>query len=94
MADENERDEQAADGAEGGEQNLPDFEHSLAEVQQIIERMESGEVSLERSLEHYARGTKLIQHCNRILSRAEEQFRKLSPPAGGAGGAEEPSEES
>ena len=59
------------------EHALPDFEHALAEVQQIIDQMESGEVSLEKSLDHYTRGMKLIQHCNGILERAEQRFSQL-----------------
>ena len=67
-----------AAGAGGDEAGLPDFEHSLAEVQEIIDRMESGEISLEKSLDHYTRGMRLIKHCNAVLERAEERFRKLT----------------
>lgn len=80
MTDDPNHPDRDAEAPPAGEQDLPDFEHSLSEVQQIIDQMEAGEVSLERSLEHYGRGMKLIQHCDKVLQRAEVQFRKLSPP--------------
>lgn len=60
------------------EEQLPDFERSLEQIQQIIDGIESGEVSLEQSLDQYARGMKLIQHCRRILNQAEQRIQQLT----------------
>ena len=47
------------------------FESALAEVESIIERIESGEVGLEQSLADYERGIQLIAHCRGKLDSAQ-----------------------
>lgn len=49
--------------------DAPSFEDALAEVEAIIERIESGEVGLEQTLAQYERGVTLISQCRQTLSR-------------------------
>ena len=60
------------------EESLPPFEPSLEQLESIIEAIESGDVTLEQSLDQYARGMKLIKHCRDILDRAESKIKQLT----------------
>lgn len=54
------------------------FEEALAELEQILSDIESGQVGLEQSLGKYERGSFLIQHCRTVLGKAEKQIELLS----------------
>jgi exodeoxyribonuclease VII small subunit len=54
------------------------FEEALAELEQILSKIEGGEVGLEESLTKYERGTFLIRHCRNVLAAAEKQIELLS----------------
>lgn len=56
---------------------LPDFEAALAELEKIIEKMESGEQSLEESLKSFERGIELTRACQQGLKEAEQRVEKL-----------------
>ena len=64
------------------------FEEALAELEQILGEIESGEVGLEESLTKYERGQFLIQHCRGTLAKAEKQIESLNqqPPGTAEGG--------
>ena len=55
----------------------PDFEHSLAELQALVERLESGELSLEDSLTAFEQGIRLTRDCQAALSQAEQKVQIL-----------------
>ena len=57
------------------------FEEALAELEDIVQRLEAGDVSLEESIEIYTRGALLKRHCESKLRAAEEKIEKvvLSP---------------
>ena len=55
----------------------PDFEHSLAELQALVERLESGELSLEDSLTAFEQGIGLTRDCQASLSQAEQKVQIL-----------------
>ena len=57
------------------------FEQSLDELEQLVEKMEQGEMSLEDSLAAYERGVGLYRHCQAALEQAELRVRLLSDPA-------------
>lgn len=59
------------------------FEAALAELEEILAQIESGEVGLEQSLIRYERGNFLIQHCQNVLNSAEKQIEVLSRDAEG-----------
>lgn len=54
------------------------FEAALGELEDIVRRMESGEVPLDDSLRLYERGTFLIKHCQDRLDGAERRIEQLS----------------
>ena len=47
------------------------FEQALQELESIVERFESGEVSLDEAVAAYERGTVLKQHCQKRLDEAK-----------------------
>lgn len=54
-----------------------DFETSLAELQTLVERLESGELSLEDSLGAFEQGIRLTRDCQAALSQAEQKVQIL-----------------
>ena len=56
------------------------FEHSLDELEQLVEKMEQGEMSLEDSLAAYERGVGLYRRCQQALEQAELRVRLLTDP--------------
>ena len=57
-----------------------DFEHSLDELEQLVARMEGGELSLDESLTSFERGIGLYRHCQQALEKAELRVRLLLDP--------------
>jgi exodeoxyribonuclease VII small subunit len=57
-----------------------DFEHSLDELEQLVARMEGGELSLDESLASFERGIGLYRHCQQSLQQAELRVRLLLDP--------------
>ena len=55
------------------------FEAALGELEDVVRRLESGEVDLEESLDLYARGNLLKAHCEAKLKAAREKVEKLLP---------------
>jgi exodeoxyribonuclease VII small subunit len=64
------------------------FEAALSELEDIVSRLEQGEVDLEDSIALYERGTALKQHCDKKLKGAEARLEKIVLGAEGARGAE------
>ncbi len=54
------------------------FEHALADVEQIVCELESGRLDLSRSLEQYQRGVATLKECYELLSQAERRISLLS----------------
>ena len=50
----------------------PSFEQALAELEELVQAMESGDLSLEKLMENYAKGVELSKHCMTALDRAEK----------------------
>jgi exodeoxyribonuclease VII small subunit len=55
----------------------PNLEASLAEITQLIEKMEQGDLTLEQSLTHFERGITLIKQAQKILVEAEQKVQIL-----------------
>ncbi|TAE84215.1 MAG: exodeoxyribonuclease VII small subunit [Alphaproteobacteria bacterium] len=58
------------------------FEHAMQELEQIVRRMETGEATLEQSLNDYARGTSLRAHCQTLLSDAKLKVEQMMNEGG------------
>lgn len=54
-----------------------DFEKALAELEDIVERLESGDTSLEGAIDAYERGVLLKKHCERRLADAQLRVNKI-----------------
>lgn len=65
---------------EAGTSPVASFEQSLQELEQLVEKMERGEMSLEQSLAAYERGVGLYRQCQSALEQAELRVRLLSDP--------------
>jgi exodeoxyribonuclease VII small subunit len=55
----------------------PTFEKALAELEKIVARMESGELSLEQALATHKRGIELARFCQQKLEVAQQQVKVL-----------------
>lgn len=55
----------------------PDFEAALAELEQLVEKMEAGNQSLEEALASFQRGIELTRTCQQGLKQAEQRVEKL-----------------
>ena len=55
------------------------IEEMLADVDEIIEQMESGEIPLEDSFKIYEKGMKLIQTINSKIDKVEKKIIELDP---------------
>jgi exodeoxyribonuclease VII small subunit len=53
------------------------FEQAVAELESIVQRMESGSLTLEESLAAYRRGAALVARCRSALADAQQQVRIL-----------------
>lgn len=53
------------------------FEKKLTRLEEIVQKMESGEMSLDESLKLFEEGVKLSRECNKELSQAEQKVQKL-----------------
>lgn len=60
---------------------VADFELSMQSLEDLVARMETGEMTLEESLAAYERGVGLYRHCQTALEQAELRVRLLSDPA-------------
>ena len=58
------------------------FEEALDSLEAIVSQLENGDVSLEDSIEIYARGTHLKRHCEEKLRAAAAKVEKIVPSAG------------
>ena len=54
-----------------------DFEKSLAELEQLVETMEKGDLTLEESLKQFERGVSLTRACQKALADAEQKVKLL-----------------
>ena len=53
------------------------FELALENLEQVVEQLETGELSLEDSLAAFERGVGLVKHCNQKLNEVERKIEIL-----------------
>jgi len=58
-------------------QPTDNFEKSMDELESLVETMESGELTLEASLEHFEQGIKKVRQCQKALDEAEQKVKIL-----------------
>ena len=57
------------------------FEDEFKKLEEILGRLEGGELSLEQSLSEYEQGIGSLRRCREILDQAELKIKELSPDA-------------
>lgn len=59
-------------------ERTPSFEESMAQLEAIIGRIESGGAGLEESLREYERAVGLLAQCQKVLANAELKIEELN----------------
>ena len=55
----------------------PDFETAIEQLESLVNTMESGELTLEESLQAFEQGIKLTRDCQAKLANAEQKVQML-----------------
>lgn len=53
------------------------FEESLSQLEEIVEKLENGDVSLDNAIEEFDKAMKLIKTCDEKLNNAEKSIAKI-----------------
>ena len=64
------------------------FEDALAELEQIVRRLEGGQVKLDDAILSYERGAQLKRHCEKKLNEAQQRVDRIVLGPDGAIAAE------
>ena len=64
------------------------FEDALAELEQIVRRLEAGQVKLDEAIQYYERGAQLKRHCELKLNEAQQRVDRIVIGPDGAAAAE------
>ena len=57
--------------------NHKNFESALEDLEQVVEQLETGELSLEDSLATFEKGVGLVKFCNQKLNEVEKKIELL-----------------
>ena len=60
----------------------PTFESAMAELEDLVEKMEDGELTLDESLKAFERGVVLTRLCQNELKNAELKVQQLNNDGG------------
>jgi exodeoxyribonuclease VII small subunit len=75
---------------EGNDLSQMSFEQALRALEEIVRRLESGDVQLEESIDLYERGEQLRKHCQARLDAAQARIEKIVAGPDGKAVATEP----
>ncbi|MBI4229243.1 MAG: exodeoxyribonuclease VII small subunit [Planctomycetes bacterium] len=64
-------------GKEARPKGAPRFEEEMARLEEIVRRLESGELGLDESLEAYQKGVEAVRSCRKILDAAQKRLEVL-----------------
>jgi exodeoxyribonuclease VII small subunit len=64
------------------------FEDALAELEQIVRRLEAGQVKLDEAIQSYERGAQLKRHCEQKLNEAQQRVDRIVIGPDGSVGAQ------
>jgi exodeoxyribonuclease VII small subunit len=67
----------------------PNFETSLKELEEIVEQLETCDLTLDETLAKYESGIKIYKQCYQILEKAEKKINILLKNSAGETRAEE-----
>lgn len=71
---------------------VANFEQSLDELEQLVAKMELGDLGLDDSLKSFERGISLYRECQTALEKAELRVKQLSDPTDPASARDYPTE--
>jgi exodeoxyribonuclease VII small subunit len=71
------------DSVEPAEIDAMSFEDALAELEQIVRRLEAGQVKLDEAIRCYERGARLRRHCEGKLDEAQQRVDRIVVGADG-----------
>ncbi|MBS5596032.1 exodeoxyribonuclease VII small subunit [Peptostreptococcus sp.] len=77
-------DVQRGDGQAGQVEELS-YEEAFSKMEDILSKLEAGNIKLDQSLDLYEEGIKLYRHCNKILNEAELKVTKFNSLQGEEG---------
>lgn len=60
------------------------LEKTLADLEKLVEELESGDLPLEQAMKKFEEGIKLTRGCQTVLKEAEQKVQILMKSAGGA----------
>lgn len=66
-----------SDGIVTADINSMSFEDALAELEQIVRRLEAGQVKLDDAILCYERGTQLKRYCEQKLNEAQQRVDRI-----------------
>ena len=66
------------------------FEQALSELEQIVQKLEAGDASLDDAINAYSRGIELKNQCQKRLESARLQVEKIQFPTDGSNAVTEP----
>ena len=66
------------------EKTEPGFDEALKRLEQIVERMESGEMDLDAMVAAFEEGQRLIQFCSKKLNEVERRIEVLVKDSAGS----------
>jgi exodeoxyribonuclease VII small subunit len=64
--------------------NTPDFEAALAELEALVARLEGGDLPLDEALKTFERGVELTRLCQQSLKSAQQKVEILLKRGSGA----------
>lgn len=53
------------------------FEESMSELEKIVNKLETGDLSLDESLEQFTKGIDLYRYCNKVLNDVEGKIKVI-----------------
>ena len=62
---------------------LDQFEKKLAELEELVQALESGDAPLEQAVQHFERGMALSKSCEALLKQAELKVQQLTQSTDG-----------
>ena len=54
-----------------------DLEKAMGELERVVEQLETGELTLEKSLQQFEKGVRLSRDCQKVLTEAEQKVQIL-----------------
>ncbi|CAM1638998.1 exodeoxyribonuclease VII small subunit [Bartonella apis] len=66
-----------AEQKENADVSQMSFEKALGALEEIVEKLERGDVALDETIRIYERGEALKKHCDKLLKEAENKVDKI-----------------